>query len=130
MRKILSGKFAALLLAACFVVSAGEAGALPGWRAEAKQGRSVGRSDGRRWEYCFVAKAYELSSGGKSSGVVELCRVRGTGCQTVKVTAADKSAAMLKAVAGLGADRWEALGLLPSPLEDGREVLFFKRPTR
>jgi hypothetical protein len=131
MRKILSKRFATRLLAACFVVSVAGAGALPAWRAEAKQARRAGRGDGRRWEYCFVARTYELSGGGnKASGVVEICRVRGSGCQTVKITAADKSGATLKAIAGLGADGWEALGLLPSPLEDGREVLFFKRPAR
>jgi hypothetical protein len=131
MRKILSKRFAPRLLAACFVVSVAGAGGLPAWRAEAKQGRRAGRGDGRRWEYCFVARAYELSGGdNKSSGVVELCHVRGAGCQTVKVIAANRSGATLKAIAGLGADGWEALGLLPSPLEEGREVLFFKRPAR
>ena len=130
MKKILSRKLATLWLAAGFVVSAAGAGAVPAWRAEAKQGRRVVRSDGRRWEYCYIAQAYELSSSGKSTGVVELCRVRSTGCQTVKVTAADTAGAMLRAIAGLGTDGWEALGLLPSPLEDGRQVLFFKRPTR
>lgn len=130
MKKILCGKFAALLLAACFVVSAAGAGSMPAWRVEAKQGRRASRGDGRRWEYCFLTRAYELSAGGKSSGVVELCRVRGSGCQTVKVTGANQSDAMLKAIAGLGADGWETIGLLPSPLEDSREVMFFKRPAR
>ncbi len=129
MRKILSKKFAVLLMAAGFVVSAVGTEALTTWRAEAKQ-RRAGRSDGRRWEYCFVAQTYELSGGGRSTGVVELCQVRGSGCKTVKVTAANKSEAMLKAVAGLGADGWEAVGLLPSPLEEGREAVFFKRPAR
>lgn len=128
MRKTLTRKLAALWLAAGVVGSC--AWALPTWRAEAKQGRRVVRSSGRGWEYCFLTRAYELSDGGKSSGVVELCRVRGSGCQTLKITGANQSDAMLKAVAGLGADGWEAIGLLPSPLEDGREVMFFKRPAR
>ncbi|MDQ3919388.1 MAG: hypothetical protein M3348_13030 [Acidobacteriota bacterium] len=129
MTKIHSRKFVSLLMAAGFVVSVAGMEAPTTWRAEAKQ-RRAGRSDGRRWEYCFVAQTYELSGGGKSTGVVELCQVRGSGCKTVKVTAASKSEAMLKAVAGLGADGWEALGLFPSPLEEGREVFFFKRPAR
>lgn len=130
MRKILFRRLSALVLAGGVAVCAAGGGALPAWRAEAKQGGRARRGDGRRFEYCFVAKSYDLGSGDKSTGVVELCYIRDAGCRVVKVSAANKSDATLKAISRLGAEGWEAIGLLPSPLEERHEVMFFKRAAR
>jgi len=130
MRKRLSERLLALLMAGGLVVCATAVGALPVRRAEAKQGAGVKRGDGRRWEYCIVAKAYEVSSGTKSTGVVEVCYLRASGCRVVKINGASKSDATVKAISRLGAEGWEAVGLFPSPLDEGRDVPFFKRPAR
>ncbi|MCA1634186.1 MAG: hypothetical protein LC802_10955, partial [Acidobacteria bacterium] len=91
----------------------------------------VKRGDGRRWEYCIVAKAYEVSSGdNKSMGVIEICYLRNSGCRVVKINGHSKSDATVKAISRLGAAGWEAVGLFPSPLDEGRDVPFFKRPAR
>ena len=120
----------ALVLAGGVVACAAGGGALPAWRAEAKQGGRARRGVERRWEYCFVARGYETSAGDKSTGVVELCYIRDAGCRLVKVSAVNKSDATLKAISRLGVEGWEAIGLLPSPLEERNDVMFFKRPAR
>jgi hypothetical protein len=130
MREVLFRRLSALVLAGGVVVCAAGGGALPAWRAEARQGARARRSEARKWEYSFVARSYVIRSGDGSAGVVELCYIRDAGCRVVKVSAANRSDATLKAISRLGAEGWEAIGLLPSPLEERAEVMFFKRPAR
>jgi hypothetical protein len=98
-----------------------------GQRSEAREAFS-----GRTWEYCALSKsAYVGSDKGGKGGLYWVSYFRENGVQVVEYEdQATEKNALAKAIAKLGADRWEMVGQGPLEIRvgTGLTVLYFKRP--
>jgi hypothetical protein len=88
------------------------------------------RDDGRKWEYCAVAKAQFVGS--NRGGVYWISYFRGGGVQVENVETGPSGNALAKAVAKLGEEGWEMVGEGPLEIRAGipggtPSALFFKR---
>lgn len=103
---------------------------------QARNVEEAGRAEPPQWEYAVIGNVTELRRGDKPSegtfmGIAELCYARESGCQELKIEGSDRAAALVKAMAKLGDDKWEMVVGGPFPARAGsQDALFFKRPKR
>ena len=96
-------------------------------RAAAAEARSA--TDGQQWEYCTITRA-GYSAAASRSGVYWITYYRKAGPQVVDVEDnVTTNAALAKAIARLGEEGWEMVGVGPIELRVGKtDALYFKRP--
>lgn len=95
-------------------------------RAVAPEAEAATEGSGQRWEYCVVSKAAYV---GGRAGVYWITYFRDSGVKVEDVEDnATTNAAMAKAVARLGNEGWELVGLGPMEVRGTRlDGLYFKR---
>lgn len=96
----------------------------------AEEGRTEGEgTDGQKWEYCCVSKA--AYPGSLRAGVYWITYFRSSGQQSIDVEDnATSNAALAKAIARLGNEGWEMVGVGPLEVRPSTrlDAYYFKRP--
>ncbi len=95
-------------------------------RSVVPEAEAATEGSGQRWEYCVVSKAAYV---GGRAGVYWITHYRETGVRVEDVEDnATSNAALAKAVARLGNEGWELVGLGPMEVRGTKlDGLYFKR---